>query len=91
MITIRKLILETIHMYHMPVAGNTNAGYYIVSNRDELRAFVRSITHRIQEMTDRQIRVQAYYYARNPEELAKETPDEPQNDGEGTADPFDEF
>nr|MDO8109400.1 hypothetical protein [Candidatus Sigynarchaeota archaeon] len=39
MITIWKLILETIHMYHMPVAGNTNAGYYIVSNRDELHAF----------------------------------------------------
>ena len=60
----RKYILETIKKYKIPIAGRSK-GYYLLSNREELEEYLKSLDNRIEEVKKRKQKVitafQQYY------------------------------
>lgn len=61
-VTIRKLILETMKKYQLPIAGNPALGYYIIENKKELNESLKSLDSRIHEITNRKALIFHLYH-----------------------------
>ena len=48
----RMLILETIKKYKIPIAGGSK-GYYLITNKEELKEYTESLERRRQNIEDR--------------------------------------
>ncbi len=67
-VNIRRLILETIGIYSLPIGSHTYYGYYLIENKEELREYIRSLDSRRHEIEQRKVLVNIAYYRNNEEE-----------------------
>jgi len=64
-VNIRRLILETIRIYSLPIGSHTYYGYYLIENKDELKEYIRSLDSRRHEIDQRKVLVNVAYYRHN--------------------------
>jgi biotin carboxylase len=61
-VTIRTKILETIKTYKIPVAGNPALGYFLITNKEELKEYQKSLQSRINKIIERSLIMERLYY-----------------------------
>ena len=61
-VTIRTKILETIKTYKIPVAGNPALGYFLITNKEELKEYQKSLQSRINKIFERSLIMERLYY-----------------------------
>ena len=61
-VTIRTKILESIKTFKIPVAGNPALGYFLITNKDELKDYQKSLQGRIQKIFERSLIMEILYY-----------------------------
>ena len=84
-VNIRKLILETLKRYSLPISGNPALGYYIIETKQELIETLKSLDSRIHKITDRKAYIIASYYRFYEDEeleFTGETIDDDENEEE---------
>jgi len=61
-VTIRRKILETIKTYKIPVAGNPALGYFLITNKEELKDYQKSLQSRINKIIERSLIMERLFY-----------------------------
>jgi len=61
-VTIRTKILETIKTYKIPVAGNPALGYFLITNKEELKNYQKSLQSRINKTVERSLLMERLFY-----------------------------